>query len=185
MSAPDDLGRAYLYEAPATRQGRAVGAANNSGSPTGTLRMAALPGTAMQTTQTDWGAAIGNLENAKLALDTLKSLVSDAVFLDEEAFSNASALSMYQQRIQLQQRRIRDLEHEVEALRNEIERKDENLKSQILKNQQVAQQVQDLQSELENNAVVFNMHYQELINRNEEIDRLKAVIEGMDTGHLT
>jgi hypothetical protein len=26
---------------------------------------------------------------------------------------------------------------------------------------------------------VFNMHYQELLGRNEEIERLKAIIEGL------
>ncbi len=31
-------------------------------------------------------------------------------------------------------------------------------------------------------AVVFKTHYQELLLRNDEIARLKAVIEGMQTG---
>lgn len=49
----------------------------------------------------DWGAALGNVETAKLALDTLRGLIADAVFLDEDAYTNAATLQHYHQRLQV------------------------------------------------------------------------------------
>jgi hypothetical protein len=49
----------------------------------------------------DWGASIGNVETAKLALDTLRGLIADAVFLDEDAYTNAATLQHYHQRLQV------------------------------------------------------------------------------------
>jgi hypothetical protein len=49
---------------------------------------------------TDWNGAIGNLENARVVADTLKALVHDAVFLDDDAYTNAQTLTIYQQRLQ-------------------------------------------------------------------------------------
>lgn len=49
----------------------------------------------------DWGAAVGNVETAKLALDTLRGLIADAVFLDEDAYANAATLQHYHQRLQV------------------------------------------------------------------------------------
>lgn len=50
---------------------------------------------------TNWGAALGNVENVKLAVATLRDMLSDAVFLDEEAFASATTLQLYQQRLQV------------------------------------------------------------------------------------
>ena len=49
----------------------------------------------------DWGAALGNAENAKLAVSALRDMLADAVFLDEEAFAGAGTLQLYQQRMQV------------------------------------------------------------------------------------
>jgi hypothetical protein len=49
----------------------------------------------------DWSAAVGNVETAKLALDTLRGLIADAVFLDEDAYTNAATLQHYHQRLQV------------------------------------------------------------------------------------
>lgn len=49
----------------------------------------------------DWGPAQGNLETAKMALDALRGLIMDAVFLDEEAYTNSATLQLYQQRLQV------------------------------------------------------------------------------------
>ena len=49
----------------------------------------------------------------------------------------------------------------------------------------VGPQVQDVTQELENNSAVFKLHYSELIAKDEEIKRLKAVIEGLSFGRQT
>jgi hypothetical protein len=169
----------------------------------------------------DWGACIGNMHNAKLAVETLQSLVSDAVFLDDEAFTNASTLQQYQTRIQVrpawraiwarrvlhgarsarpapprerpppppsraprhapqaQQRRMLGLQHEAEALRAEVQSKDVALAEAAAAQRRAALQISELQGELENNARVFAMHYEEMLLKNEEIGRLTAIIEGL------
>eukprot|EP00775_Hariotina_reticulata_P007625 gene7625-7827_t len=147
----------------------------------------------------DWAGAMGNMETAKLAMETLRGLMVDAVFLDEDAYTNAATLQLYQQRLQVvtkllsstplrvfaaclslaQQRRILQLEGEVEALRVEAGRQQESLTQQRAQTRAAEARIQELQQELDNNAVVFDMHYQELLLKNEEIQRLKTVIEGM------
>jgi len=49
----------------------------------------------------DWAGAMGNMETAKLAMETLRGLMVDAVFLDEDAYTNAATLQLYQQRLQV------------------------------------------------------------------------------------
>ena len=52
-------------------------------------------------TQQDWGRAAGNIEDAKIAVEALKTLVQDAVYLDEDAYSGALNASSYQSRLQV------------------------------------------------------------------------------------
>eukprot|EP00882_Tetradesmus_deserticola_P009574 GHRQ01010108.1.p1 GENE.GHRQ01010108.1~~GHRQ01010108.1.p1 ORF type:complete len:185 (+),score=70.17 GHRQ01010108.1:613-1167(+) len=174
-----DLGLTYLYE---NRQHRSQAGKmaerqqqQRPGSPT--LTMAPLPHS--NDASRDWGPAQGNLETAKMALDALRSLIMDAVFLDEEAYTNSATLQLYQQRLQAQQRRILQLEGEAEALRVESGRQQDALVQQRSLTRAAEARIQELQQELENNAVVFDMHYSELLVKGEEIERLKSVIEGM------
>ena len=49
----------------------------------------------------DWGRAAGNIEDAKIALEGLKALVHDAVYLDEDAYTGALHASSRQSRLQV------------------------------------------------------------------------------------
>ncbi|GIL43119.1 hypothetical protein Vafri_901 [Volvox africanus] len=122
------------------------------------------------------------LEDARNAASALRDLVQDAVYLDEESYSSAVEHTNYQDKLHAQQKRVNDLENETAALRAELERKDELLAAAAGRQREAQMQVVELQQELENNAVVFRMHYQELLTRNEEIERLKGVIEGLQGG---
>lgn len=51
--------------------------------------------------QKQWRAALDNVRDAGVAADALRALLADAVYLDEDAFSNATTLSLYQQRVQV------------------------------------------------------------------------------------
>lgn len=171
----------YLYETQQQRTQTGKAAVRQQqqqqrpGSPV--LAMAPLP--QIDDASRDWGPAQGNLETAKMALDALRSLIMDAVFLDEEAYTNSATLQLYQQRLQAQQRRILQLEGEVEALRVESGRQQEALVQQRAQTRAAEACIQELQQELDNNAVVFDMHYNELLLKGEEIERLKSVIEGL------
>lgn len=152
----------------------------------------------------DWGPALGNMETAKLALDALRGLITDAVFLDEEAYTNSGTLQLYQQRLQVrrrcllaavaavvaarsqqhafsrlarcsqryllpllvarcqaQQRRILQLEGEVEALRVEAGRHADALRGQRAATRAAEARITELQQELDNNAGEEGGHAQQ------------------------
>lgn len=130
----------------------------------------------------DWGLALGNTENARLAVAALRDMLADAVFLDEEAFASATTLQLYQQRLQAQVRRMRELEAIAEALRAEVVQKDEALAAAKDSVEAANQRVREMQGELDANAAVFELHYREIMLKNDEIERLKAVIEALGAG---
>jgi len=125
----------------------------------------------------DWVLAQENVEDAARACETLKSLVQDAVYLDEDAYSGAANLAAYEERIRAQQLQAHNMSLEMEALRAEVVAKDMALTSANARYHEAASQLADKQQELENNAVVFRVHYQELIAKNEEIARLQALVQ--------
>ncbi|GLC35837.1 hypothetical protein PLESTB_000499500 [Pleodorina starrii] len=131
----------------------------------------------------DWVQTLpATLDEARNAAIALRDLVQDAVYLDEDCYSSAVEHTHYQDNLHGQQKQIHDLENEAAALRAELERKDELLAAAAARQREAKSQITELQHELENNAVVFRMHYQELLTRNDEIERLKAVIEGLQGG---
>ena len=48
-----------------------------------------------------WGGAVGNLEDARVALDTLARAIEDAVYLDEDAYTQVAPIMQYQRTIQV------------------------------------------------------------------------------------
>lgn len=99
-AAHQDPGLQYLYSTKGKppQQQRSTAA----GQQEPVLVMAPLPRDPTEPgSSRDWGASIGNVETAKLALDTLRGLIADAVFLDEDAYTNAATLQHYHQRLQV------------------------------------------------------------------------------------
>ena len=48
-----------------------------------------------------WGGAVGNIEDARVALDTLARAIEDAVYLDEDAYTQVAPIMQYQRTIQV------------------------------------------------------------------------------------
>lgn len=119
-----------------------------------------------------WGAAVGNIEDARVALDTLARAIEDAVYLDEDAYNQVAPVMQYQRITQAQQQRVTELTLELQESNNKLD------KSRTLK-AAADQRVIEMTQELENNAVVFKMHYSELLAKEEEVARLKAIIQGL------
>ncbi|KAK9814712.1 hypothetical protein WJX72_010296 [[Myrmecia] bisecta] len=119
-----------------------------------------------------WEAAVGNLEDARVALDTLARAVDDAVYLDEDAYNQVTPTMQFTRTIQAQQRRLADLQHQVDDMQARLQDSEAGRTA-------AEQRVAEMQQELDNNAVVFKMHYSELLAKNEEIANLKAVIQGL------
>jgi len=77
--------------------------------------------------------------------------------------------------LQEQQRQILNLEHQLQtALHNAAQQKAAGQASK--------KRAAELQEELENNAAVFKLHYDELLAKDAEIAKLKAVIQGLSSG---
>lgn len=119
-----------------------------------------------------WGGAVGNIEDARVALDTLARAIEDAVYLDEDAYNEVAPVMQYQRTIQVQQQRVTELTLELQETNNKLDQ------SRVLKDA-ADQRITELTEELENNAVVFKMHYSELLAKEEEVARLKAIIQGL------
>lgn len=48
-----------------------------------------------------WGTAVGNIEDARVALDTLARAIEDAVYLDEDAYNQVAPVMQFQRTIQV------------------------------------------------------------------------------------
>eukprot|EP00798_Chlamydomonas_sp_ICE-L_P000849 gene848-12801_t len=129
--------------------------------------------------QQEWGAALGNLEDAKVAAEALKVLVYDAVFLDGDAYNGAADISALKHQIQLQNGQIRSLQHDIVAINSEIEKKDNDLLALQRQRKQDQYEIEQLRQDVTNNTEVASLHSLELVKRNEEIERLKAIISGL------
>mmetsp|Transcript_32731 Transcript_32731/g.92843 ORF Transcript_32731/g.92843 Transcript_32731/m.92843 type:complete len:230 (-) Transcript_32731:202-891(-) len=126
-----------------------------------------------------WEAALGNLADAGVALQQMKHAVDDAVYLDEDAYDGVASLSQYAKTIKAQQRRIVELEHELDIALGAAEKAEACAREEARQRREAEARTESIETELENNAVVFKMHYNELLARNDEVEKLKAVIEGL------
>lgn len=63
-----------------------------------------IMGESLQGKSQDWGQAVANMDGARQVAESLRALVNDAVYLDEDSFSTASNVVQYQQRIQVRAR---------------------------------------------------------------------------------
>ena len=52
-----------------------------------------------------WGTAVGNLEDAKVSLATLAHAIEDAVYLDEDAFTQMQPVAQIQRTTQARRQR--------------------------------------------------------------------------------
>ena len=48
-----------------------------------------------------WGEAVGNIEDARVALNTLARAIEDAVYLDEDAYNQVAPVMQYQRTMQV------------------------------------------------------------------------------------
>mmetsp|Transcript_32782 Transcript_32782/g.54904 ORF Transcript_32782/g.54904 Transcript_32782/m.54904 type:complete len:237 (-) Transcript_32782:6-716(-) len=131
-----------------------------------------------------WGAALGNMQDLGLVVDHLARTLNSAVYLDEDAHNAQAQVQKFKNALKASTNRIAVLEAEAELTQRE-------LATALAKNQQMERALKEslatsasLSQEQANTAVVFKMHYSELLARTEEInlkdaemERLKGVIE--------
>eukprot|EP00252_Welwitschia_mirabilis_P027287 TRINITY_DN9326_c0_g1_i1.p1 TRINITY_DN9326_c0_g1~~TRINITY_DN9326_c0_g1_i1.p1 ORF type:complete len:166 (+),score=45.08 TRINITY_DN9326_c0_g1_i1:155-652(+) len=137
-----------------------------------------------------WNAALNNLQDISSTVQSLESLLIDkAVYVDEEAFAQASVNSIRTRTIQGLERRVRTLERELDAaITASAHARAEKRRSEAAQRAAEAR-TQEVLRELENTTNVFKLHMEELRAMHEEIAKrdndiqvLKAIIETLSKG---
>ena len=99
-----------------------------------------------------WDAALGNVSDASVTLQQLKHAIDDAVYLDEDAYNGVASLSHYNKTIQAQQRRIVELEHELEMALGGKEKAEARASAEAKRRRDAEERRDAIETELENNA---------------------------------
>jgi len=131
-----------------------------------------------------WSSALGNLQDLGKVVDGLAKTLESAVYLDDNEYSIQAQLQHYKNTVKARDKRISVLEAEAELTQRELAKalaKQHSLERAL--NEALASNA-TMSQEQENTAVVFKMHYNELLAkteelalRDEEMARLKGVIE--------
>jgi len=137
-----------------------------------------------------WTAAISNLSEMGSTLDSLqKLLLQKAVYVDEEAFAQASSNSVQARNAVALERRVKTLERELDAAitasacaRTEKRHAEAGQRAAEARTQEVLK-------ELENTTKIFELHMEELRTKHEEIAKkdgeikvLQAIIQTLSKG---
>ncbi|XP_073387245.1 uncharacterized protein [Physcomitrium patens] len=130
-----------------------------------------------------FAAALANVNDMGQSLESLQSMLRKAVYLDEDVFANASAVSNQSRTLKAQERRIKALERELDAAIAAAGHARAEKKQAEAGQRAAEARVQEVLRELENTAV-FKLHAEELRakqeevgKKNEEIQVLKAIID--------
>ncbi|KAK1292134.1 hypothetical protein QJS10_CPB17g00733 [Acorus calamus] len=128
-----------------------------------------------------WRAAIVNLTEAAVNLDSLQGLLSKkAVFVDDETFSKASLCSEQAKTIKALEKRVENLERELDAAIAAAARA-RSEKRQAEASQRASElRAQDVTRELENTTKVFKLHMEELRAKQEEISKRDREIKVLE-----
>ncbi|XP_047318435.1 uncharacterized protein LOC124921777 [Impatiens glandulifera] len=132
-----------------------------------------------------WNAAIGNLSELTVNLDSLqKLLIKKAVYVDEETFAKASLSSEQSRTIKVLEQRVEGLERELDAAITSAAHARSEKRQAEAAQRSAELRALEITRELENTTRVFELHLEELrakqeeINkRDEEIKLLEAIIQ--------
>ncbi|KAL6766795.1 hypothetical protein ACKKBG_A37375 [Auxenochlorella protothecoides x Auxenochlorella symbiontica] len=124
-----------------------------------------------------WQAALRNLDTASTCADSLASALDEALYLDTMEWQRAVPASQQHQAKQSLLNRVRALETLLTDCRGNL------AASEKLRREGEAR-VQELEGELENNAQVFRLHYEALLDKDQTISDLQAVISALSLGSI-
>jgi len=119
-----------------------------------------------------------------MAVNSISKALGEAVYLDDQAYDMQNQLKKYKEALRKRESRNAALVAEVELTGRELaQSRDQN--QQLQRDLKEAESLNaTLRQEQENNAVVFRMHFNELLAKQEEIKkkdeelaRLKGIIE--------
>lgn len=150
-----------------------------------------------------WRQALNNLEAAQGTLSDLSKQLEGALHLDDEAWQLAVPHAQFTAALQVgavspvrmlcgwpaaaldanfsvhamqgQQRKIQELEQQLRVVVARLEESERGRRA-------AEERARQLSAELENNASVFKLHYEELLRREQEVHDLQAVISALSLG---
>lgn len=129
-------------------------------------------------------AALANVTELGQSVESLQLMLGKAVYLDEDAFANASVTSKQMRTVKAQERRIKALERELDAAIAAAGHARAEKKQAEAGQRAAEARTQEVLRELENTTEVFKLHADELRSiqgelgkKNEEIQVLKAIID--------
>lgn len=125
-----------------------------------------------------WQQAVDNLESAVTNLDQLAQALDGALYLDDDEWQKALPVHKYNMAIQVQHHKIGDLERRLADLQSKL---CESERGKV----EAEDRVKELNEELESNARVFQLHYDELMRKEKEISELQAVVTALSLGDGT
>ncbi|CAK9193980.1 unnamed protein product [Sphagnum troendelagicum] len=137
-----------------------------------------------------WSSALVNVTELGSSLESLQRLLLDkAVYMDEEAFAQASAKSHQTRIIKAKERRIQTLERELDsAVLAASHARAERKQAEVAQHAAEARTQQAIQ-ELEDTTKVFTLHMEELRSKQQELEKkdaeievLKAIINSLSQG---
>ncbi|KAK3274005.1 hypothetical protein CYMTET_17789 [Cymbomonas tetramitiformis] len=165
-----------------------VRAPNSSGSPAPALPRK-LGSKLTPETLDRWGSALSNMQDLDSVVESLSAVLSDAVYLEPDVYDTQRELQKYKEIIKVKDNKIATVEAELELAQTELaisRGKQRSLEEELHSSEAAAA---TLRHEQDNNAVVFNMHFNELLlkeeeirKQSEELEKLKGIIEVLESG---
>ncbi|GAB4816811.1 hypothetical protein N2152v2_003857 [Parachlorella kessleri] len=134
-------------------------------------------GDAAQSTQLPqrWKQAVENMNSALSSFEQLAQALDGALYLDQDEWDKALPTHKYTMAVQVQHQRIQQLEDQLARIQARLADSERGRKA-------AEQEAQELNAELENNARVFQLHYEELARKEKEITDLQAVVSALSLG---
>lgn len=163
-------------------------APSNSGSPAPALPRK-LGSKLTPETLDRWGSALSNMQDLDNVVESLSAVLSDAVYLEPDVYDTQREIQKYKEIIKVKDNKIATVEAELELAQTElaISRGKQRSLEEALQSSEAA--AATLRHEQDNNAVVFNMHFTELLlkeeeirKQSEELQKLKGIIEVLESG---
>lgn len=122
-------------------------------------------------------AALANVAEMGQSLESLQQVVGKAVYVDEEVFANASAVSKQTRTVKAQERRIKALERELDAAIAAAGHARAEKKHAEAGQRAAEARTQEVLRELEDTTVVFKLHIEELRAKQDEVEKKKDEIQ--------
>ncbi|GAB4815306.1 hypothetical protein N2152v2_002352 [Parachlorella kessleri] len=122
-----------------------------------------------------WRAALDKMQQLLADLDRLDKILEGALYLDDSSWQAELPVQKFTMTLQVQHQRVNELEKRLADLRARLAASEQGRAA-------AEDRVKELGEELENNARVFKLHFEELLRKDREIAELQAMVSSISLG---